>query len=152
MNDCVFCAISAGQAPASLVWRDEQCMAFMDVFPWAPGHVLIIPHRHAQHLHELDAGLRAHLFEVANEVRQRMPDAGIRCDGAHFFVNDGKAANQSVAHVHLHVLPRQWGDGLRVLRTFSARWVKLAVGRMASREELDAMAGPLRAAMEKGRV
>lgn len=152
MTDCIFCAISAGRAPASLVWQDDQCMAFMDVFPWAPGHVLVIPHRHAQHLHELDTGLRAHLFEVANRIRQTMPAAGIPCDGANFFVNDGKAANQTVAHVHLHVLPRRFGDGVQVLRSFTARWVKLALGRPAARAELDRLAGPLRAEMEKDRV
>lgn len=152
MSDCIFCAISAGKAPASLVWRDAQSMAFMDVFPWAPGHVLVIPHRHAVHLHELDTELRSHLFEVANRVRQAMPAAGIPCDGAHFFVNDGKAANQSVPHVHVHVLPRRWGDGKKVLASFTARWAKLALGRAAARGELDQLAGPLRAELEKGRV
>ncbi len=118
-------------------------MAFMDVFPWAPGHVLVIPHLHARHLHELEAPLRAHLLEVANRVRLAMPAAGIPCDGANFFVNDGKAANQSVAHVHLHVLPRQYGDGLQVLRSFTTRWLKLAMGRAASQAVLQKQAEPL---------
>lgn len=152
MPDCIFCAISNGDAPAAVAWRDDLCMAFMDVFPWGPGHVLVVPHIHAQHVHELDASVRAHLFEVANRVRQAMPAAGIACDGAHFFINDGRAANQSVPHVHLHVLPRRRGDGLRALGSFTSRWAKLALGRMADRGRLEEQAGSLRRELEKHRV
>lgn len=93
--------------------------------------------------------MRAHLIEVANRIRLGMPEAGIPCDGVNYFINDGKAANQTVAHMHLHVLPRRRGDGLSVLRSFSARWLKMAMGRPQERATLEAQASALGGVLER---
>lgn len=108
---CIFCAIVAGQAQASFVYRDEVCSAFLDIQPMNPGHVLVIPNRHASHLSDLDPEDGAHMFRVAQKVARALRNSGVRCEGVNMFLADGEAAMQEVFHVHLHVLPRFTGDG-----------------------------------------
>lgn len=111
MDDCMFCAILAGQAPVSEIWRDELCYAFMDIRPITPGHTLVIPIAHAAYLADLDPETGAHLFRVGQRVTQALRKSGLRCEGVNFFLADGVAAGQEVFHVHLHVIPRFRGDG-----------------------------------------
>lgn len=111
MDNCVFCDILAGRQPASFVFGDELCCAFMDIRPVTPGHVLVIPIEHAANLAELDPEAGAHLFRVAQRVAQALRESGLRCEGVNFFLADGRAAGQEVFHVHLHVFPRYLGDG-----------------------------------------
>ena len=139
MADCIFCAIERGTGEASLVYQDEACLAFMDLFPVRPGHVLVIPRRHAVFVGELDAATRGHLFEVGNAVVNAQKAAGLPCDGNNLYLNDGPAANQHVPHVHLHVLPRQQGDLLKTVFTFSTRFVNY-FGQVAHRRRLDELA------------
>lgn len=139
MADCIFCAIERGAGEASLVYQDESCLAFMDLFPVKEGHVLVIPRRHAVFIGELDAAIRGHLFEVGNAVVSAQKAAGLPCDGNNLYLNDGPAANQHVPHVHLHVLPRQQGDLLKTVFTFSTRFVNY-FGQAAHRRRLDELA------------
>ena len=139
MSDCIFCSIVQGTAPASLVYQDEYCMAFMDLFPMRPGHVLVIPHQHAVFIGELDAATRARIFEVGNAVIQAQKAAGLPCDGNNVFLNDGPAANQHVPHVHLHVLPRKSGDLHKAVLSFGTRFLDY-FGQAAQRRKLDEMA------------
>jgi diadenosine tetraphosphate (Ap4A) HIT family hydrolase len=111
MSHCVFCAIIAGELPASLVYKDELCLAFMDIQPVTPGHTLVIPLTHAAHLAELDPATLAHLSQVAQRVAAALRASGLQCEGVNLFLADGEAAGQEVFHVHLHVLPRFKGDG-----------------------------------------
>ncbi|HVL02017.1 MAG TPA: HIT family protein [Dongiaceae bacterium] len=139
MSDCIFCSILAGAAPASVVYRDDRCMAFMDLFPMRPGHVLVIPHQHAVFIGQLDAATRSHLFEVTNAVINAQKAAGLPCDGNNVFLNDGPAANQHVPHVHLHALPRARGDLGKTLFSFGSRYLNY-FGMAAHRARLDEMA------------
>ena len=139
MTDCIFCAILAGSAEASLVYQDATCFAFMDLFPMRPGHVLVIPRNHAVFIGELDATTRGHLFEVGNAVITAQKAAGLPCDGNNIFLNDGPAANQHVPHVHLHVLPRQTGDLHKAVFSFSTRYLNY-FGQAAHRRRLDELA------------
>jgi len=111
---CVFCAISAGEAPASLVHEDEVALACMDVHPINEGHVLVVPREHAASLAELDPEAGAHVFRVAQRVAGGLRESGLRCEGVNLFLADGEAAGQDVFHVHLHVLPRFEGDNLLI--------------------------------------
>lgn len=111
MADCVFCRIVAGAAPASVVHRDERCLAFMDVQPVNPGHLLVVPLRHAARLADVDADAAAHLLRVAHRLAAALRASGLRCEGVNLFLADGAAAMQEVDHVHLHVFPRWRGDG-----------------------------------------
>ena len=111
ITDCIFCQIVAGQAPASIVYRDEVVMAFMDLYPISRGHTLVIPVTHAENLAKLQPATGAHLFEVAMRLSNAVREA-TRCDGINLFVANGAAAGQDVFHFHLHILPRTGGDQL----------------------------------------
>lgn len=143
MSTCVFCDIVRGEADASIIHQDQHCMVFPDIYPVSRGHVLVIPRRHAVHLHELPGEERRHLFHIGCRVLEAQRAAGIGWDGANVFVNDGPAAGQHVPHVHLHLLPRRRGDGFRTVSNFLAR-VANVFGRARPRSELDALAGRIR--------
>jgi len=111
MPDCIFCDILSGLAPASFVYRDEQCAAFMDIRPVNPGHVLVVPLTHAADLATLDEKTGAHLFRVGQRLAGALRRSGVKCEGVNLFLADGAAAGQEVLHVHLHVIPRFRKDG-----------------------------------------
>jgi histidine triad (HIT) family protein len=83
----------------------------MDIQPVNPGHVLVVPNRHASYLADLQQEEGAQLFRVAQQVAAALRKSGLKCEGVNFFLADGVAAGQEVFHVHLHVLPRYTGDG-----------------------------------------
>jgi histidine triad (HIT) family protein len=137
--ECIFCRIVAGEAPASVVHRDERCVAFLDIRPVNPRHLLVVPLRHAPHLADTDAETTAHLMRVAHRLAAALRASGLRCEGVNLFLADGAAAMQEVFHVHLHVFPRWTGDG------FGLRFGPDYVVR--PRAELDAAADAIRAAL-----
>jgi histidine triad (HIT) family protein len=110
-DDCIFCKILAGESEVSLVYRDEMCAAFMDTQPINPGHLLVIPVRHAAYLSALKEEEGAQIFGVAQRLAASLRRSGVKCEGINLFLADGEAAMQEVFHVHLHVLPRYSGDG-----------------------------------------
>lgn len=137
MVNCIFCEILANRQPASLVYQDELCTAFMDIQPINPGHLLVVPNRHAANLVMLDPETGARLFQVAQRLAQAVRQSGVNCEGVNFFLADGEAAGQDVFHVHLHVIPRYRGDGfgLRLPAKYYLR---------PGREKLDEVAGMIR--------
>ena len=107
---CVFCAIVAGEQPAALVVEEEHLVAFLDVRPVFKGHTLLVPRRHVDTLVDLPAGLRDPLLEAT----QRLSRAVVTALGAQgSFVAVNNVVSQSVPHLHVHVVPRTKGDGLR---------------------------------------
>jgi histidine triad (HIT) family protein len=137
MSDCVFCRILDGQLPASFVYRDERCAAFLDIQPVNPGHLLVVPVRHATSLADLDATAAADLMRVAHAAAAALRASNLPCEGVNFFLADGEAAMQEVFHVHLHVLPRVRGDGFGP--TFSPEYST----RRPERSQLDQVAAAL---------
>jgi diadenosine tetraphosphate (Ap4A) HIT family hydrolase len=137
-TDCIFCAIVAGMAPASVVHEDDATLAFLDLHPVTPGHLLVIPKRHGIDLADLDPAQGARLFVVGQRLAAALRASELRCEGVNLFLADGAAARQEVFHVHLHVFPRFAGDGFRI----EAAW-----GSEPSRAELDAVAACVRAAL-----
>ena len=111
---CVFCGIIAGQVEASRVYEDDHVVAFMDVRPLTPGHLLVVPRDHAASLEDLgeEAGMR--VFAAAHRLARALRNSAVPCEGVNFFLADGVAAGQEVFHVHLHVIPRTPGDGFRL--------------------------------------
>jgi len=104
MSDCIFCKIAAGEIPADVVYQDDDVIAFRDLNPQAPTHVLVIPRKHIATLHDAeaeDAQLLGRLFLGAQQVAEA---SGIAESGYRTVVNCGAGAGQSVFHVHLHVL------------------------------------------------
>ncbi|MBE0519988.1 HIT family protein [Candidatus Bathyarchaeota archaeon] len=139
MEDCVFCRIIKGIAPASVVYTDEKVVALMDIQPVNPGHVLIIPKAHAAQLSELDEETGAHMFRIAMRIAEALRRSSIRYEGVNLFLADGEAAFQEVFHVHLHVIPRFRGDGFEIK-------VGPHYGLKTDRETLDKIAEKIRKA------
>lgn len=108
-DDCVFCAIERGDAPAQVVYRDGATLAFMDHAPLADGHVLVIPRRHVRALWELDEATAAALMQTTVRVADAVNRA-LAPEGMNLFHSTGAAAGQDVFHVHVHVVPRNRGD------------------------------------------
>ncbi|WP_068273251.1 HIT family protein [Aldersonia kunmingensis] len=135
----IFSDIVAGRAPASRVFEDDDVVAFMDIRPFTPGHVLVIPKQPARNLAELDPEIGAKLFQVGQRLAAALRDSEVAADGVNFFLADGIAAGQEVFHVHLHVIPRTSGDG------FGLR------GRPTSphRADLDYLASSIRGTLER---
>jgi histidine triad (HIT) family protein len=108
--DCVFCAIVAGDVPASLVWETPETVAFLDTRPVFKGHVLVVPRRHVDTLLDLPDDLLTPVFTVVRTVAAAVV-AGLGAQGS--FVAMNNVVSQSVPHAHVHVVPRTKGDGLR---------------------------------------
>jgi histidine triad (HIT) family protein len=108
---CIFCRIASGELPASVVYEDDYAMAFLDIQPINPGHVLVIPKQHASSFIDLSAEDAAHLMRVGQIIDKALRWSDLRCEGVNLFLADGRVAGQDVAHIHLHVFPRFLGDG-----------------------------------------
>ena len=143
MSDCLFCRIVRGEVPASVVHQDARCMAIMDLYPMRLGHVLVLSHTHAVHLHELAADEREHLFRVSMAVVEAQRAAGLPWEAGTLIVNDGPASGQHVPHVHVHLVPRTRGDRLRIYRRIAMRMLN-RFGAAADRAELDDVARRIR--------
>lgn len=140
VNDCVFCRIVAGEAPATKVYEDDTLCAFLDIRPIARGHILVIPKRHATELEDLDPDTGAELFRAGHRLALAIRRGGLAADGANLILNDGTAAFQTVPHVHLHVVPRRHGDKLRFAAGFLLRRPHDAASTAAAiRTGLDAL-------------
>lgn len=109
---CVFCAVVAGDAPAVRIYQDEQYLAFLDIRPFTRGHTLVIPKRHSVDLTDTPAATLAGMMAVGQRIGRAARISGLHADGNNLVINDGRAAFQSVFHIHLHVVPRRSGDKL----------------------------------------
>ncbi len=138
---CVFCEIVRGESPASVVYSDDQVLAFMDIQPVNPGHLLVVPRAHAAYLAELNGTTGGHLFEVGMKLAAAVRRSGVRCEGVNLFLADGEEAGQDIFHVHLHVIPRFRGDGFGL--RFSPGYYNLP-----ARAVLDEVAGRIRRAFK----
>jgi histidine triad (HIT) family protein len=127
----------AGKLPASIIYQDDVCCAFTDIQPVNPGHVLVIPIRHAEYLADLDEETGMHMFRIAQRIAEAIRASTITCEGVNLFLADGEMAGQEVFHVHLHVIPRYDGDGFGL--RFGPEY-----GNRPSREEMDDVANRIR--------
>ena len=109
-DDCLFCRIAAGEVPAHMVLQDDDTVAFLDARPVFKGHVLVVPRRHYVTLAELPAAGVGPLFERVRLISAAVP-AALGAQGT--FVALNNTVSQSVPHLHVHVVPRTRGDGLR---------------------------------------
>ncbi len=114
MSDCLFCKIRDGLIPAKVVYKDDQCLAFEDINPQAPMHVLVIPHKHIPTINDItvdDREIVGELFRVASKLAQ---ERGYAQSGYRTVMNCQRDAGQTVFHLHLHVLagrPLTWPPG-----------------------------------------
>jgi histidine triad (HIT) family protein len=112
---CVFCAIVAGQVEASVAYEDETVMAFMDLNPVTPGHLLVVPRKHAVGLEDLDRATSAHVWSIGHDMARALRRSAMRCEGINVLLCDGEVAFQTVFHFHLHVIPRYTADGWTIV-------------------------------------
>ena len=118
---CIFCAVVARQAEASVVYEDEAVVVFMDLNPVTPGHLLVVPRKHAAGLEDLDGATSAHVWSVGHDMARALRRSGMRCGGINVFLCDGEVAFQAVFHFHLHVIPRYAGDGWTIIPESASR-------------------------------
>lgn len=102
MTDCLFCRIVARQSPADIVYEDEHVLAFRDIYPKAPVHVLIVPRRHIASLAEAEDDDAVALGRCVVAARRLAEEAGFRERGFRLSVNTGPEGGQVVYHVHFH--------------------------------------------------
>jgi histidine triad (HIT) family protein len=112
-DDCIFCKIAAGEAPATIVHEDERTIAFMDINPATRGHVLVIPRRHSRDLLEIAVEDLQAVAAVAQELARQAVDR-LGADGVNLINSCGRAAWQVIFHFHMHVIPRYEGDPLKL--------------------------------------
>lgn len=110
MAECVFCSIVAGTTPAEVVLEEGDLVAFLDTRPVFKGHVLLVPRDHVVTLPDLPAALRDGFLAAAQRLATAMVE-GLGAQGSFVAINN--VVSQSVPHLHLHVVPRTKGDGLR---------------------------------------
>lgn len=113
MQACVFCRIVRGELPASVVYEDAACIAFMDIGCVNPGHTLVVAKEHATSLLDLDETLAGRVFVGVARVAKAV-QAAFRPDGLSVYQANGPAAGQTVFHFHVHVVPRWNGDAMAV--------------------------------------
>ncbi|MFC1939164.1 histidine triad nucleotide-binding protein [Chloroflexota bacterium] len=111
--DCIFCKIVAGEIPADTLYQDEEVIAFRDINPQSPTHLLIIPKKHIPSLNHLSGAESSLVGGMVNTANQLAKREGITESGYRLVINCGKQGGQLVPHLHLHLLGgRQLSDGL----------------------------------------
>jgi histidine triad (HIT) family protein len=114
MMDCLFCKIVARTIPASIVYEDERVLAFSDINPQAPTHILVVPKRHISSLNDLGAGDDELVGELVRRAALLAKERGIAVGGYRTVFNTNRGAGQTVFHIHLHLLGGrnlQWPPG-----------------------------------------
>ena len=110
MSECLFCKIVKKEIPATILYEDDDALAFMDIGPIIKGHALVIPKKHYDPITETPDDVVAKLFLVAKKISAAQLN-GLRADGVNIMQNNGRAAGQEVEHIHVHCIPRYADDG-----------------------------------------
>jgi histidine triad (HIT) family protein len=132
-ENCIFCKIVRKEVAASIVYEDEHALAFMDIRPVNEGHTLVIPKKHFADIFEIPEKLNAYTNRVVKKVAIAVKKA-TNADGISIIQQNGRAANQDVFHLHVHVIPKFEGQT-------TPRFRDLVV---VSREQLDATAAKIK--------
>ncbi len=134
---CIFCKIVRREMPASIIFEDDVCMAFMDVFPVTEGHSLLIPKKHYVNMFDVDGEVIAHLAKRIADLTRRVKKASGE-EGVINIVANGEGAGQEIPHLHFHAIPRSKGS------PFGFKFPPDYRDSMADRENLDRMAQKIR--------
>jgi len=105
MEKCLFCKIASGEIPSKIIYDSPNVMAFLDIKPANPGHVLVIPKEHFETLPELPENLNSALLQVVKIITQAQIEV-LGAQGVNVLQNNGEIAGQAVPHIHIHVIPR----------------------------------------------
>ena len=130
-NDCIFCAIAAGEIPSFKVYEDDLVLAYLDINPFSEGHTLVIPKAHFTGLLDTPDATLAEVIARVKRVAAHLK-AALPCDGFNILQNNGAAAGQTVNHVHFHIVPR-YGEGGGEIAFTNRPGDMEALGRLAER-------------------
>jgi histidine triad (HIT) family protein len=108
-GECIFCKIVSRESPSHVVYEDDRYIAFLDIYPFSRGHTLVCPKEHGETIWDMKEADIAELFRISSKVSKAVVSA-VEADGFRFVQNNGEAANQVVAHVHVHVIPVKMED------------------------------------------
>ncbi len=112
-EDCIFCKIIAGDIPCFKLYENDDSLAFLDIHPTHEGHALVIPKRHAADLFSIDEEALIATIKTIRRVAKAI-DATLPLQGLNLFQCNGEAAGQSVFHFHMHLIPRDIGDEMKM--------------------------------------
>ena len=108
-DQCVFCRIVRNEASRSAIYEDDEVLAILDFRPVSEGHTLVIPKKHYENIFEIPEEEAAYLFRIVKKIAGAVR-LGVNADGISLVQNNGKAANQVVFHLHVHIIPRYEGQ------------------------------------------
>ena len=125
MNDCIFCKIVKGEMPSYKIYEDDFVYAFLDISNDANGHTLVIPKKHYENVLDCEEETLKHVMSAVQKISKHyVDDCG--ASGVNILNASGKDAEQSVFHLHFHILPRFEDDGLKVFTNLSKNKESLA--------------------------
>jgi histidine triad (HIT) family protein len=110
---CIFCKIVFGEMPSYKIYEDESTLAFLDIAPVNPGHVLVIPKKHFSNLEEIPEEEFSKLAVAVKKVAVAVTEA-TEATGHNVNINNGETAGQVIFHLHFHIIPRRDGDGFKL--------------------------------------
>jgi histidine triad (HIT) family protein len=137
-ENCIFCKIIRGEMQASIIFEDEHSVAFMDVFPIAKGHCLLVPRKHYENMFDVDLDIIAHLAKNLVDLTKRVQKGS---EGVLNIIANGEGAGQDVPHLHFHAIPRNKNS------PFGFRFPPNYRDTMAPRDDLDRMAEKIRSSI-----
>ena len=109
--DCIFCKIVSGDLPSAKVYEDDEVLAFMDIFPANPGHLLVIPKQHYRNIFDIPPEIAGKIMEAGARIANAIK-AALNPDGLNLFQSNEPAGFQVVFHFHLHIVPRWENDSI----------------------------------------
>jgi len=112
MTDCIFCKIIEGKIPSIKVFENEKIIAFLDISPVNPGHVLVMPKKHFKNIFDVPEDLLCETVKISKKIASSLIKAKL-AQGINIGINNELAAGQLVMHLHVHVMPRLENDGFK---------------------------------------
>ncbi len=112
-DDCIFCKIANGEIPSRTIYEDGHFRVFLDLGPATKGHALVVPKEHFADLFELPEEWRMEAMRLAGRMADLLKER-LGCDGLNLVQNNGAVAGQTVAHFHMHIIPRYGQDGQKI--------------------------------------
>lgn len=124
MDDCVFCKIIKGEIPSFKVFENDWVFSFLDINPLAKGHALVIPKKHYENVFDIPEEELKEIISIAKKLAGRIKEK-LNADGVNLMNASGQAAEQSVNHFHLHIIPRYKNDGLELNKWWQSKVSKI---------------------------
>ena len=111
--DCIFCKIANGEIDSAKVFENEKIFAFLDINPLTRGHCLVVPKQHFENIFDIDKDMLKEIIVIAKEISEKIKRS-LGAKGVNLLNSNGKEAEQSVFHFHLHIVPRYEDDGRKI--------------------------------------